>query len=181
MLIREIAEVVIGIALVALALRDVFDTVVVPGESAGALRVARRLLFMMLPVWKRLRRGKTGISTSFAPPVLMASFVAWMAILLFGFGLVAHGLGNWFSPPADSLEQAVFIAGSALATVGLSGIEAHGPARWVLVAAGNLRAGSSHDGGNVPDRSPGGHFQAGCRRAENHDDIGRTALGARTA
>src|ERR1700751_3983907 len=65
MLIREIAEVVIGIALVALALRDVFDTVVVPGESAGALRVARRLLFMMLPVWKRLRRGKAGISTSF--------------------------------------------------------------------------------------------------------------------
>lgn len=91
---------------------------------------------MMLPVWKRLRRGKTGISTSFAPSVLMASFVAWMAILLFGFGLVAHGLGNWFSPPADSLEQAVFIAGSALATVGLGGIEAHGPARWVLVAAG---------------------------------------------
>jgi hypothetical protein len=76
MLIREIAEVVIGIALVALALRDVFDTVVVPGESAGALRVARRLLFMMLPVWKRLRRGKAGISTSFAPSVLMASFVA---------------------------------------------------------------------------------------------------------
>jgi hypothetical protein len=59
-----------------------------------------------------------------------------MAILLFGFGLVAHGRGNWFSPPADSLEQAIFIAGSALATMGLSGIEAHGPARRVLVAAG---------------------------------------------
>jgi hypothetical protein len=67
MVIREITEVVLGVALVGLALRDVFDTVVVPGESAGALRVARRLLFTMLPVWKRLRRGKTGISTSFAP------------------------------------------------------------------------------------------------------------------
>ena len=40
MVIREITEVVIGIALVGLALRDGFDTVVVPGESAGALRVA---------------------------------------------------------------------------------------------------------------------------------------------
>jgi hypothetical protein len=66
----------------------------------------------------------------------MASFVAWMAILLLGLGLIAHGLGKWFSPPADDFEQAAFIAGSSLATVGLSGIEAYGPARWVLVAAG---------------------------------------------
>lgn len=116
--------------------RDVFDTVVVPGESRGALRVARRLLFAMLPLWKRMRRGKTGVSTSFAPSVLMASFVTWMALLLIGFGLIAHGLGNWFSPPADSFEQAAFIAGSSLATVGLSGIEAYGPAHWVLVSAG---------------------------------------------
>jgi hypothetical protein len=75
--IREMVEV--SVAVVALALPDVFDTVVVPGESRGALRVARRPLFA-LPVWKRIRRGKTGISTSFAPTVLMASFVTWMAV-----------------------------------------------------------------------------------------------------
>ncbi len=90
----------------------------------------------MLPIWKVTRRGKTGISTSFAPLVLLASFVVWMLLLLLGFGLIAHGFDNWFSPAADSFEQAMFIAGSALATVGLSGIEAHGPARWVLVASG---------------------------------------------
>ncbi|MBW7970108.1 hypothetical protein [Bradyrhizobium sp. BR 10289] len=65
----------------------------------------------------------------------MASFITWMSLLLIGFGLIVHGLGDWFSPPADSFEQAAFIAGSALATVGLSGIEANGPAHWVLVAA----------------------------------------------
>ena len=135
-MVREAIEVVVGVVLVALALRDVFDTVVVPGEARGALRVARRLLFVMLPVWKRVRRGKIGVSTSFAPAVLMASFMTWMALLLVGFGLIAYGLGNWFSPPADSFEQAAFIAGSSLATVGLSGIEAHGPARWILVTAG---------------------------------------------
>lgn len=134
-MIGRIVEIVLGIALVGLALRDVFDTVVVPGESRGALRVARRLLIVMLPVWKWARSGKTGISTSFAPAVLMASFIVWMLLLLIGFGLVAHALGDWFSPPAD-FEQALFIAGSALCTVGLSGIEAHGPARWVLIASG---------------------------------------------
>jgi hypothetical protein len=83
-------EVVLGILLVGLALRDVFDTVVVPGESRGSLRIARRLLSTMLPIWKMVCRGKTGISTGFAPSVLMASFVAWMFLLLLGFGLVAH-------------------------------------------------------------------------------------------
>ena len=43
-------EIIAGIVLVVFALRDVFDTVVVPGESRGALRVARRLLAIMLPV-----------------------------------------------------------------------------------------------------------------------------------
>ena len=45
--------------MVALALRDVF-TVVVPGESRGSFRVARRLLSAMLPIWKIARREKTG-------------------------------------------------------------------------------------------------------------------------
>jgi hypothetical protein len=42
-------EIAAGVLLVVFALRDVFDTVVVPGESRGALRVARRLLAVTLP------------------------------------------------------------------------------------------------------------------------------------
>jgi hypothetical protein len=74
--------------LVGLALHHVFVTVVVPRESRGALRVARRLLRTTLPIRKWVRKGRAGISPSFAPFVLMASFVVWM---LLGFGLVAHG------------------------------------------------------------------------------------------
>ncbi|QIO36932.1 ion channel [Bradyrhizobium sp. 1(2017)] len=128
-------EIAAGIVLVVFALRDVFDTVVVPGESRGALRVARRLLVVTLPIWKWARRGKNGVSTSFAPAILMGSFLIWMVLLWLGFGLIAHALGDWFAPPAD-FQEALFIVGSALCTVGLSGIEAHGPARWVLVLAG---------------------------------------------
>jgi hypothetical protein len=49
--------------------------------------------------------------------------------------LVAHALSDWFSPSLD-FQQALFIVGSALCTVGLSGIEAPGPARWALVFCG---------------------------------------------
>jgi hypothetical protein len=129
-------ECILGIVLGGLALRDVFDTVMVPGESTGPLRVARRLLLLTLPIWKMAQRGKPGISTSFGPFALMSSFLVWMLLLLLAFGLMTHGLSAYFSPPADSFDQALFIAGSALTTVGLSGIEAHGLARWVLIAAG---------------------------------------------
>jgi hypothetical protein len=58
-MIGRIVEIVLGIALVVPRLRDVFDTVVAPGES-GALQVAGRLLLVMLPVrsWKRLGRRR---------------------------------------------------------------------------------------------------------------------------
>jgi len=128
-------EAAAGLVIVVLALRDVFDTVVVPGESTATLRVERRLSKLLLPVWKRCRRRKTGVSTSFAPSVLLAAFIVWMLLLLAGFSLIAHALGDWFTPEAD-FGQALFIAGSALCTIGLSGIEAHGPARWLLIAAG---------------------------------------------
>jgi hypothetical protein len=128
-------EIAAGVLLVVFALRDVFDTVVVPGESRGALRVARRLLAVTLPFWKWARRGKSGVSTSFAPAILIGSFLIWMVLLWLGFGVIAHALGEWFSPAAD-FQEALFIVGSALCTVGLSGIEAHGPARWALILAG---------------------------------------------
>jgi hypothetical protein len=66
--ILESIEVILGIMLVGLSLRDVFDTVVVPGESRGSLRVARRLLSTMLPIWKMIRRGKPAFRQVSRPP-----------------------------------------------------------------------------------------------------------------
>lgn len=135
-MIGPAVEIVAGIAVVLLTLRDVFDTVVVPGESRGLLRIFRRLLSAFLPLWKSARRGRSGVSTSFGPFVLMAAFACWMLLLLLSFGAVAHGLGDRFSPPADSYAQGVFIAGTSLAAIGPSGIQASGLARWVVVASG---------------------------------------------
>lgn len=130
---------------------------VVPGESRGTLRVAQRLLFAILLLCKRMRHTKTGVSTSFASSMLMASFVAWMLLLLASFGLIAHGLENWFSPPADSFEQAAFIAGSSLAP---SAIEAYGPAHRVLVAAGICGLAVLTMAVTYFDQGTGGNFPA---------------------
>lgn len=125
-----------GLILALLTLRDVVDTVVVPGRTGGVLKVLRRVILVSLPVWRRVRTREDGISTSFAPTALVAAFVIWMTLLTLGFGLMVHALAAAFSPPLQSFPQALFVAGSGLVTVGLSETDATGAARWVVMTSG---------------------------------------------
>jgi hypothetical protein len=135
-MVAKIIELLAGLALAAMTLRDVFDTVVVPGGSRARLRIARRLVFALLPVWKAARGPNRGLSTSFAPFTLVLSFAAWMSLLTLSFGLMAHALRASFDPPLPDFLQALFVVGSGLVTIGLSETDATGPARWVILAAG---------------------------------------------
>jgi hypothetical protein len=125
-----------GVLLAWLTLRDVFDTVVVPGSSRASLQVTRRIGRILLTFYKLLRGPKSGLSATFAPLVLVSSFVVWMALLAIAFGMMAYGARNHFSPPIQSFAGAVYEAGSALVTVGLSGSVPQGAGRWIILAAG---------------------------------------------
>jgi len=135
-MIWTVAELILGTLLAVMTLRDVFDTVVVPGGSHSTLHVARRLNFALLPVWKGIRGRGRGLSTMFAPFVLVASFATWMLLLALAFGLLAHAVGDTFTPRIDSFGDAVFAAGSALVTIGESNKSVAGMGRWVILAAG---------------------------------------------
>ncbi|MFL6859138.1 MAG: hypothetical protein ACJ8EB_14700 [Allosphingosinicella sp.] len=130
------AELLIGLVIAGATLRDVFDTVVVPGGSHATLHAARRLVFVLLPVWKKVRGRERGLSTLFAPFVLVAAFALWMLLLAIGFGLMVHAVGTQFSPPVASYGDSIFTAGSALVTIGEGSSRAGGVARWVILAAG---------------------------------------------
>jgi hypothetical protein len=125
-----------GAVLAWMTLRDVFDTVVVPGGSRASLHIARRLVFVLLPLWKWSRGRRRGLSDSFAPLVLVSSFVIWMGLLALAFGLMAYGVRARFDPPLESLPEAIYVAGSSLVTVGLSEETALGIARWIILGAG---------------------------------------------
>jgi len=131
-----VIEFALGLVLVGLTLQDVFDTVVVPGESRARLQVARRLLFISLPVVRWGGSRDRTIPTWFAPSVLVTTFVSWMLLLVLGFGLLAHSLHDAFEPALPSFSQALYVAGSALVTVGLSETDATGLSRWVTLGAG---------------------------------------------
>ena len=119
-----------------LTLRDVFDTVVVPGGSRASLQVTRRIGSVLLAAFKLVRGRRRGLSSTFAPLVLVSSFVTWMALLALAFGLIAYGARSHFSPPITSFGDAVYEAGSALLTVGLSPHYPAGAGRWIILAGG---------------------------------------------
>jgi hypothetical protein len=125
-----------GLVLISITLRDVFDTVVVPGGSRASLRIARRFSQGLLPIWRGLRGRRKGISTTFAPLVLVLSFVTWMLLLDLGFGLVGYALRDEFRPQLTSFPDALFVMGSGLVTIGLTGTDATGAARWATLGAG---------------------------------------------
>ena len=127
---------IVGLALAILTLMDVFDTVIVPGGSKASLRVAQRLSRILLPVWKAVRGRRHGLSGAFAPLVLVLCFVVWMALLAFGFGLMAFAARSDFQPPLRGIFDGIYIVGSSLVTVGLSQSNPTGLARWVVLGAG---------------------------------------------
>jgi hypothetical protein len=134
MLLNSI-ELIVGIALVLMTLRDVFQTVVVPGGSKASLQIARRLVHVLLPLWRRLR-PRRGISPTFAPVSLVGAFLIWSALMLLGFGLVVHAVGDSFRPAIRTFPGAIYLAGSSMVTLGPTESAATGGARWVVLAAG---------------------------------------------
>lgn len=126
-----------GIFLAWLTLRDVFETVVVPGGSSRtSLQVTRRVGTVLLALWKRVRGRRRGISGPFAPLVLVSSFIIWMSLLALAFGAMVFAARTHFHPAVRTFGDSVYVAGSALATVGLSPHFPLGAGRWIILGAG---------------------------------------------
>ena len=125
-----------GLVIAAVTLRDVFETVIVPGGNRGSLRVAHRLAHVLLPIWKSVRGKRRGLSGTFAPIVLVVSFVLWISLLSAGFGLMIYAARSDFQPPPHSIPEAIYQAGCAIVTLGLNEMRANGLGRWIVLGAG---------------------------------------------
>jgi hypothetical protein len=127
----------LGLVLAGMTLRDVFETVVVPGDSRASLRVARRLGAILLPAWKAVRGRRRGVSGGFAPIVLFGTFLIWIALLAVAFGLMAYAARNHFTPQLGSLAEGIYFAGSSMVTIAPGNADvARGIARWIIIGAG---------------------------------------------
>jgi hypothetical protein len=59
-----------------------------------------------------------------------------MSLLALAFGLMAYAVRSHFEPRLESLAEAVFMVGSAIVTIGLTGENVLGIGRWIILASG---------------------------------------------
>ncbi len=135
-----VLEFAAGLVIVLATLIDVFSTVLAPGPANGHLRIAARLRELTLPLWRYASRtrgggGRQRLSNVFAPVLFCLAFGAWLLLLLAGFGLLFQAWGGSFTPPLVGVDQALYVAGSSLLTLGVSEVNAHGAARWLVLWA----------------------------------------------
>ena len=122
-------------------------TILVPGPIKGPLRMARRVPKVAVPRWRRTSKlfghhGRQRLPNIFAPRLFFLAFSLWLLLLLMEFGMMFHALSNSFSPALAGFDQALYVAGSCLLTLGLSDVSAHGVAPQSAVrygAAGVIR------------------------------------------
>jgi len=140
-LLLILAEFALGLIITLNTLTDVFSSIVVPGPSSARLSAARHVRRMSVPLWryvsqKRAKGRRQQLSNSFAPLLFFLAFATWMALLLLGFSLMFHALASSFEPPLAGFDDAIYFAGSSLLTLGVSEVDAHGAARWLVLWAG---------------------------------------------
>lgn len=142
-------EIVIGFSLVLAVVWDVFQTVVLPRPTPTRWRLAKNLTRYAYRFWRwralRLsdsnrRERWLGI---FGPSIVLVLLIAWILILIVGFGLVFHALGDEFHPPVRSLGSAFYAAGVSLITIGFGDIvPTAGPTRLLVVIAAGTGLGT---------------------------------------
>lgn len=136
---------VAGVVVLALVLADVFETIVVPRPSPGRHRLSR---YLVRPTWRLWRwlgaRTRTGLARDgfyglYAPGIAILLLLAWLVLLVVGYGLVFFALRAELDPAPANLGTSLYFAGTSVLTLGYGDIVASGPlARGVsLLAAAN--------------------------------------------
>ena len=126
-----------GAFLTLATLADIFATILVPGPTDGGPRIGQRVRQVIAPLARKLvPRRRTGASNILAPLIFLLVFATWLGLLLVGFGLLFLAMAAHFHPALRGIDDALYYAGSSLLTLGVSEVDAHGPARWLLLAAG---------------------------------------------
>jgi hypothetical protein len=118
-----------GVAAIGYTAGDVFQSVIVPRPAArlrlsaivtrSTWRACRRLGLRMLDPDRR-----EDFYGTYAPTVLLAILVLWVALLMCGFGAIFYGLRSALHPSPTTLGSAIYYAGTSLLTLGYGDIAA---------------------------------------------------------
>jgi hypothetical protein len=136
-----------GLFLIALVLWDIFQTVVLPRPAHTRVRLARTLIRLTWPLWRRRAVRKVTnvdqekILGSYAPAVVLILLMTWMALMILGFGLIVYALRDELTPIPD-FGSALYFSGESVLTIGFGDFSATGGlSRLAAVLGGGLGLG----------------------------------------
>jgi hypothetical protein len=139
-----------SVALIATVLWDAFEAMVLPRRVTRQYRLARFYYRGVWRVWRwiggQIRRSKVRQSflSVFGPLSLLGLFGLWIAVLIFGFGLLHWSLGSPLrsDEPRPGLATYLYISGVTFFTVGYSDITPVGSlARFLSVLEAGIGLG----------------------------------------
>jgi hypothetical protein len=112
-----------GVILVALILRDVFQSVVVPRWTSNDGRISPVLVTLLWRLWRRMGRmqpteRREDFLGTFAPLALVITLIAWAGLLIFGYGLILFALRDQIRPAPTDLGEACYLSGVSLFSIG---------------------------------------------------------------
>ncbi|HEV7214584.1 MAG TPA: potassium channel family protein [Chloroflexota bacterium] len=132
-------EVIVGAGIVLVVLFDVFQTVVLPRPTPAVFRPssgiigALWLLTFRLALRLRDSARRELVLGMFAPFIVVVLLVAWVVLLIGGYGLMLFALRSGLRPVPDGLDTTLYFSGVALLTLGFGDFVAVGGAARVIV------------------------------------------------
>jgi len=116
--------------LIGVALRDVFQGVIVPRAENTVLRVSRYIMRGLWKIWPAIGEivyrdavdKNEDFLATFAPFYLVTVQAVWVVMLVFGWGLFFYGIRDQLHPQGMSFSDSVYFAGATLLTIGYGDI-----------------------------------------------------------
>jgi hypothetical protein len=118
----QILVAVLGIVLVAIVLRDAFETIILPRRVSSRMRVSKIFYQLSWRPWAALgRRMKPGdwretYLSTYGPLSLLLLFVLWGVILICGFGALLWAAG--FDAQVSGANH-LYVSGTTFTTLGI--------------------------------------------------------------
>jgi hypothetical protein len=143
--ILNVADALVGLVLVWLALRDIFQSVIVPravGRRWRASAYLARGMWAVFPklAWRRFPSDedrREEFLGFFAPFSMVALIGVWGLMMIVGYGLMFFALRAQLSPRGVDFWGALYFAGSSFLTIGFGDITGRGGlTRLLSLAAG---------------------------------------------
>jgi hypothetical protein len=134
---------IFGIVVILLVAQDAFETIVLPRRVARRIRITRFFFIVTWNVWKSLGRlmrpgaRRESYLSYFGPLSLLALFVFWAVLFVFGFGLLLWGLALPLNAPEKTISflTYLYLSGTTFFTLGLGDvIPVPGVARLLVVS-----------------------------------------------